>query len=302
MDLTNIIDESVTTNTLDFAKKWFDVLNINTTNFPLLVVKIIEHVENYKTLTGFEKRDLVIETLTKILNNTDVLDDKNKNNLLKILPNTIETFIKVSNGEFIKNLKKHKLKHKNKYQIDVADISGQLVKRLLSIIDTKNQNIKYLVENSTMIILEVMNILEEFPTLSGVEKKSLAIKIFQTLLTHPNINNENLDPIFSDLLLTTNELMPSLMEIIISISKGNFELNQQHINKCLSMCGPLFMKCFGSVLKKCMKKKNDNHPKLDDVMKKLENEKEDIKIISEIEIDNKNNVTEKISKIHETEV
>jgi hypothetical protein len=108
MDLTNIIDESVTTNTLDFAKKWFDVLNINTTNFPLLVVKIIEHVENYKTLTGFEKRDLVIETLTKILNNTDVLDDKNKNNLLKILPNTIETFIKVSNGEFIKNLKKHK--------------------------------------------------------------------------------------------------------------------------------------------------------------------------------------------------
>jgi hypothetical protein len=24
MDLTNIIDESVTTNTLDFAKKWFE--------------------------------------------------------------------------------------------------------------------------------------------------------------------------------------------------------------------------------------------------------------------------------------
>jgi len=308
MDLTNSIDKSITDSTLEFAKKWFDVAfdySNSTTNFPLLVIKLVEFVEKYKTLTGFEKRDLVINILTKVLKENNTLEEKNKNTLIKLLPNTIETFIKVSNGEFTKNLKNKKQKHKNEFQIDIDEISEQLLNRLLSFINPENQNSKYLVENSTIVLLKTMNILEEYPTLTGIEKKSMAVKTFQKLLAH--FNKDDLDPLMSDLLTTTSDAMPSLMETIISISKGNFELNEKKINKCVSTCGPLFIKCFGSVLKKCMKNKENNNS-LDDVMKELEKEEVDIKVISEVEVDNikpeteTSNIIEKVSKIKEDTV
>ena len=177
------------------------------------------------------------------------IEEKNKNSLIKLIPNTIETLIKVSNGEFIRNIKNKKQNHKNEYKIDISSISEQLLNKVLSFINSDNRNSKYLVENSTVILLETMNILEEYPTLSGIEKKSLAVKTFQKLLTHPYIKKDDLDPLMSDLLITTTETMPSLVETIISITKGNFKLNEQKINKCISILGPLFLKCFVQFLK-----------------------------------------------------
>ena len=68
MDITNSIDKSVTDSAFEYTKKLFDIIYSNsTTNFPLIVIKLIEFVEKYKTLTGFEKRDLVINTLINVL-------------------------------------------------------------------------------------------------------------------------------------------------------------------------------------------------------------------------------------------
>ena len=95
-DLTKII-ESLNSNFIDFS---LDKISI-------LIPKLIIIAEKYKTLRGFEKKELVIELLKNIVNKYDNVDNSMLEPIINnLVPSIIDSLISVD--------KKHiKLKKKN---------------------------------------------------------------------------------------------------------------------------------------------------------------------------------------------
>jgi hypothetical protein len=93
-----------------YSKSIVDNKNITSTTVILLTNKLIQIVEKYKDLTGAQKKMLVLDTLSKLIN--EYIDDASvKQELLTlitiIVPKIIDTVVYAINGEmkFTKDIK-----------------------------------------------------------------------------------------------------------------------------------------------------------------------------------------------------
>ena len=92
-----VINNVKTTQMIDLlvsANPNFDISHII-----LVVPDLIKHVESFKSLSGLEKKELVIELLKILVDKTDLPgDDELLDPILKkLIPNLIDTLIKVDN-------------------------------------------------------------------------------------------------------------------------------------------------------------------------------------------------------------
>ena len=94
----------------NYSKLVIDVNNITTITMITLMNKLIQIVEKYKELTGNQKKTLVIDTITKLINE-NIHDEMEKLELLSfasiLLPKIIDTMISAINGDmsFTKDIK-----------------------------------------------------------------------------------------------------------------------------------------------------------------------------------------------------
>ena len=94
----------------NYSKSVIDMNNITTITLITLMNKLIQIVEKYKELTGNQKKNLVIDTITKLINE-NISDDMEKLELLNfasiLLPKIIDTMISAIYGEmsFTKDIK-----------------------------------------------------------------------------------------------------------------------------------------------------------------------------------------------------
>lgn len=78
-------------------------------NIPKLVIQAMTAVENYKALSGEEKKDLVVKTITLLIDESDLMDG-----FLPIIPALIENFLEVNNGEVVIKKKNRDKDNKDK--------------------------------------------------------------------------------------------------------------------------------------------------------------------------------------------
>lgn len=78
-----------------------DIQNFNVSNLMSVLPKLIQHVENYKNLTGKQKRSLVIKMLRHIIDVTDGPgnDDIWDPIIKQLVPSLIDTLIEVNDGK-----------------------------------------------------------------------------------------------------------------------------------------------------------------------------------------------------------
>jgi hypothetical protein len=77
---------------------------INLANFTAVVVAAMEIVESYTSLSGQEKRELVIAAVSNIIDTQTALSAVEKDALKKIISTTIEIAIGLSKHEFQINM------------------------------------------------------------------------------------------------------------------------------------------------------------------------------------------------------
>ena len=93
-----------------YSKSVINTKTISSTTIIVLTNKLIQVVEQYKELTGSQKKMLVLDTLTKIINE-NIDDDLAKQELLllitTLLPKIIDTVVSAINGhmKFSKDIK-----------------------------------------------------------------------------------------------------------------------------------------------------------------------------------------------------
>ena len=103
--LLNVLNELY-----NYSKSVINTKTISSTTIIVLTNKLIQIVEKYKELTGSQKKMLVLDTLTKIINE-NIDDDLEKQELLTLitilLPKIIDTVVSAINGhmKFSKDIK-----------------------------------------------------------------------------------------------------------------------------------------------------------------------------------------------------
>lgn len=104
-DTNNSIMANDLLNTLNEVYKYVKSIygdNITSTNIITITSLLIQIVEKYKTLTGNQKKILVINTIKKLVNDAKINDDdKQILNLIieNTLPTVIDGFIDAINGD-----------------------------------------------------------------------------------------------------------------------------------------------------------------------------------------------------------
>lgn len=93
-----------------YSKSVIDTGDISTNTLIILMNKLVQIVEKYKILTGQQKKMLILDTLSKIVNE-NIDNDQEKVDLLffitSILPKIIDTIVSAINGDmkFSKDIK-----------------------------------------------------------------------------------------------------------------------------------------------------------------------------------------------------
>ena len=185
--------------------KYFDY---NLTSFMIISAKVMELIEEYKSLTSLNKKIVAVLAIKKVLVNTDIIDENNT--LIKLIPNTVEIIINLT-----KNKKK---KRKNNIKINIENIEDDIINNLNKL--NKDNNI----ENILNIVLFPVNYLDSYHFLSGNDKNKLVINTINKFYNKSNYIN-NLDDgdkaIFNFVIENLNKIIDSL----IIIKKGKYLIN-----------------------------------------------------------------------------
>ena len=197
---------------------------VNTTNWMLLVINIIQSIEEISDITGIEKKELAIEVIVKSFPKLNIQNQDIVEGLLSrdSLSNTIDLMISTSKGQIDINKIKKTIKlcifgcMKNKKLIDENDFSQyNFYQNTLNSFKNKEINIS----NWMMIITKVIQDVERIKHLNGPEKKDLAIQMTIKIYKELEINNDMLASLF------THSVLTSVINTVISVSKNQIKLN-----------------------------------------------------------------------------
>lgn len=207
-----------------------DIIQLTT-----LVLELVEKVSKTISLTSQEKLYIATDVITKSLEYVPRLSEEDKRDIQILIPNTIETIIEASKGRFSFGTNNKK---KNNIKIDTVKVSNQLYDRLVKFIKKENYNGEMVVKNVTIIVVQLMSLVEEYPALTGSEKKVIVMNVMQQLVDESN----NLFPDITEeqksaLNLGLN-LLSGLIDTIIYSAKGKIYLNEvvENVKGCFRSC------------------------------------------------------------------
>lgn len=91
------------------VKKIIGNQKLNRSNIVVILLSLMQSVENYKNLTGLQKKTLILDTLNNVIN--DIIDDEQEAMELKLLvqltlPSVIDTFISIDKKKIAIKIKK----------------------------------------------------------------------------------------------------------------------------------------------------------------------------------------------------
>lgn len=215
-------------------------LKINMGDIVQLVTFVMELVEKSPlTLTSKEKLYVATNVITKSLDDIPGLNKVDKDDIKLLVPNTIEIIAEASKGKF--SFGKKKNKKENKIKVDTVKVSNQLYDRMIKFIKNNKYSPEDITKNIFIILTQVMSLIDEYPSLTGSEKKFIITNIMNKLVNDidkifPNITNEQ-----KHALKFAMKMVPTLIDSLINAARGQIDINKiiKHVTGCF---GRLFKK------------------------------------------------------------
>lgn len=197
---------------------------VNLTNFHLLVSRVVERAEKFTDLTHEERIELAILSLNKTIDTLDISND-DKKNLKLSLPNMVNIFIKASNKELkLKGGKLHKTTITSPHVI-----ADKLFERIRDFIADKNYTSENLLSNIFVITSNAMILVNQYPKLSGLEKKTLVINALLKLLDYlseDDSKNYNKDTILR-IKTFVETIVSGSIDMFVSGYKGKYNVGHR---------------------------------------------------------------------------
>jgi hypothetical protein len=219
---------------LHFRNFFNSNININCINFnklPKLVAQTMEAVNQYKILTGEQKRILVLDVLTRAIKDSNVSDLK-KEIAINQLDSMIETFICVSKGA-VNVSKKDVFDPKTSGLIKISEKVYNEVRKTL---DDDKITIRELVKIVPLIVTSVIKVLNKVKRLNGGEKKTVAIYVTNKIIDEINIPRETDKD--KALIKFYKKSASSLINTSVAVATGKININDvvEVAKVCFGIC------------------------------------------------------------------
>ncbi len=227
-------------------------LGINPANYIVIVTKVIEKVEKVKSLSGDESLQLAMDVLSKLVDDVPNLTDTDRRYLDATIPGMIRTIISNSkSGAKFRTSKKalKKAYRKGMDKINPVQISEDILHKIVVVIEKKNYNASYICSNLIVMASMVMTMVEKYPTLSGMEKKNIVVKVLNQLVEKLPSMFDSVDPEDVALLKQSLKSLPDMIDTIVAVGNNKFEINQGNIIKTAGMLISMITPC----IKTCKK-------------------------------------------------
>lgn len=227
MDTTNEIvihednnDQEINFNNLyGKLQEIYGEIEINKDNFFLLVVKAVELTDNIKSLSGIQKKELVLKVLKKTITNLDLDDNLESELLNESLDNIIDTIIEKSLNKKIVN-KLIKKKNKKVDKLSVGAIIEKLITKLTNLFCEKKIEVNDLIFKMITVISKLMDLVEEFPYLSKVEKKEVITQSLKKFINNKLPDLVDIGDNEKNALAMANLLVPQLVDGLFAIENS----------------------------------------------------------------------------------
>ena len=210
--------------------------DFDNTNVIILVTKVMSITGKVSTLTGMEKKSLVLSICERILDEDTSIDKDDQKFIHLTLHSLVDLMVDVSKGKLKLNNKLSKKKKENVPKLPPGQIIESVIDKLKTIIKNRKYSCQEIIVNLSIITGMVMTIIEQYPYLSGVEKKNIVIQVLKRLIKKelPNIvhvSDEN--QVMINLALET---LPNVIDTLIGVSSGKVKVNEQTVaTGCLSL-------------------------------------------------------------------
>ncbi len=252
----NSLDVTVNNN-LHVADKVYHIVkdtmrgfDFNVNNVIVLVTKVVEVVDRVKQLPGEEKKNLTMEVSMKLLQEDLHLSETDQQFVEITLSNVINLVVQVSKGDLVLNSKK---KNKRLPNIPPGQIVDSLVDKLVTVIKNRNYSANDIVANLSVITGMVMTIVEQYPNVSGIEKKNIAVQVLNRLVRTEIPKFVEIPEDVQHMLNVALDTVPDTIDILVAVSKGKFKINEKNAMHILG----LLVKCFTPLCKKVVDELNE---------------------------------------------
>ena len=210
--------------------------DFDNTNVVILVTKVMTITGKVSTLTGMEKKNLVLSICERILDEDTTIDKEEQKFIHLTLHSLVDLMVDVSKGKLKLN---NKLSNKKKAvvpRLPPGQIIDSVIDKLKTIIKNRKYSCQEIIVNLSIITGMVMTIIEQYPYLSGIEKKNIVIQVLKRLIKKelPNIVNvSDENQVMINLALET---LPNIIDTLIGVSSGKVKVNEQTVaTGCLAL-------------------------------------------------------------------
>jgi len=194
----------------------------------LYVMLLVERSPH--TLSGEDKLHVATETINKILDLLPDLSKEEKTELKNLIPGAIDTVIAASKGEFNFG-KKNKTDGK---KVDTVKLAQKMYDRIVKFIKKEKFTADTISLNIFIILTQLMTMIQEYPSLTGIEKKIVALEVMKKLEKdilelYPDMSVEQKQALKLSLMM-----LPSLIDKLVDTASGAIDLNEvkEQTSKC----------------------------------------------------------------------
>ena len=201
-------------------------MNINRTNYGIVICKSIEIIENYKDMkTNSTKKDIVTRALNRLISIDLELCEYDKKLFINTINNIIDLFVNCTKKNTLTDKNEN---HKNIDEIILAkpgQIIHSLIDKLTTIVVKKHYCIEKLLVNIVTLTNIVMILVDKYVYLSGVEKKIIVIQTMNNFIKERLKFIMDIDESKIDELTLSLDSIPLSIDLIISLKKGKYKIN-----------------------------------------------------------------------------
>ena len=210
--------------------------DFDNTNVVILVTKVMTITGKVSTLTGMEKKNLVLSICERILDEDTTIDKEEQKFIHLTLHSLVDLMVDVSKGKLKLN---NKLSNKKKAfvpRLPPGQIIDSVIDKLKTIIKNRKYSCQEIIVNLSIITGMVMTIIEQYPYLSGIEKKNIVIQVLKRLIKKELPNIVNVSDENQVMINLSLETLPNIIDTLIGVSSGKVKVNEQTVaTGCLAL-------------------------------------------------------------------
>lgn len=216
----------------ELINKNLNGISINSSNMFYLVSKIYEIVDSTLKINKDKRDDYILKLITKLLKKNKVFEDDELEEMKNSIIKDIELIVNTASGNNKLQIKKNKKKGKD--LLSVEDAINVVLDKVEGIIREKKYIGTEIIQEIIPLTTTVMELVEDFPNLSGIDKKTITLEIISKLVKEKMPKIIEIDEKTQKIINKLVDSLPMTIDIVISISRNRKKIGKKlkNIFKC----------------------------------------------------------------------